>query len=169
MGAHGVIVVRPLRDSDSIAQLAALLHRAYAELGAMGLRYTAVDQSEAKTRERISRGHCFVAELGGLIVGTILYYPPNRKTPAEYYSRPGIAVVGQFGVDPVHQRKRIGSELFAHVESIARAEGATEIALDTAESATHLIELYKSRGFRIVGFEKWDTTNYRSVIMSKSL
>lgn len=169
MTADAAIRIRPFVDSDPVWHLTALLHRAYAELGAMGLHYTAVDQSESKTRERIGRGRCFVAEFDGAIVGTILYYPPNRSTPVAYYSRQGVAVVGQFGVEPILQRKGIGSALFARVEAAARADGATEIALDTAETATHLVELYKTRGFRIVGYEQWDTTNYRSVLMSKAL
>ncbi len=50
------ILIRPLAVSDSIAELMALLHRTYTKLGALGLRFTAVDQSEAKTRERIANG-----------------------------------------------------------------------------------------------------------------
>jgi len=45
--------LRPLAPSDSIVELTLLLHRAYARLGAMGLNYTAVDQSPDVTARRL--------------------------------------------------------------------------------------------------------------------
>lgn len=60
--------------------------------------------------------------------------------------------------------------LLNRVESRAAQEGYLELALDTAESATHLIDLYERLGFRIVDTHDWRPgTNYSSVIMSKSL
>lgn len=44
------IVIRPLDPADSIAELTALLHRAYAPLLAQGLRYVATHQDETTTR-----------------------------------------------------------------------------------------------------------------------
>lgn len=169
MGLPSNILIRPLDASDSIAAITELLHRAYAELGAQGLRFTAVDQPEEKTRARIATGRCFVAELDGVVVGTILYYPPNPKASAEYYRRPGVAVFGQYGVEPAHRGKRIGSAMLAQVETLARADGAAELALDTAEDAKALVAMYAKMGFRIVGYDNWIVTNYRSVIMSKAL
>ncbi len=123
----------------------------------------------AKTRERIGTGRCFVATLDGLIVGTILYCPPKPEGFYKLYRPSSLAVFGQFGVEPAHRGKRIGSILLAHVESIARADGALELALDTAEDARNLVEMYTKMGFRIVGYDNWIVTNYRSVIMSKKL
>lgn len=163
------IKIRPITDDDSIAELTALLHRAYAELGAAGLRFTAVDQSEEMTRKRIATGRCLVAELDGTIVGTICYYAPKTHEHCEYYRRPGVAVFGQYGVEPAQRGKRIGSRLLEHVEQVARADGATELALDTAEDAQALIAMYTKMGFQIVGYDNWIVTNYRSVIMSKIL
>lgn len=56
-----------------------------------------------------------------------------------------------------------------YVEARAALCGATEIALDTAEPATHLRDWYASRGYRPIEFAQWAHTNYRSIIMSKSL
>jgi hypothetical protein len=70
------IAIRPLDPHDSIEGLTALLHRAYAPLGAMGLNYTAVDQTPSDTRSRIGKGICFVAvDGGGRLVGTVLFQP----------------------------------------------------------------------------------------------
>lgn len=77
------IELRALRRDDSIEALTALLHRGYAQLGALGFRYKAVDQSPDVTRERIS--------------------------------------------------------------------------------------LYQRRGYRHVGFAQWSHTNYRSIVLSKTL
>jgi ribosomal protein S18 acetylase RimI-like enzyme len=56
------------------------------------------------------------------------------------------------------------------VEEEARSmEKVNEIALDTAETAYHLIDFYKKRGYRYIETIKWDATNYKSVVLSKSL
>jgi hypothetical protein len=47
------IVTRPCTAADAPA-LARLLHRAYAELGARGLNFTAADQNEQTTLTRAS-------------------------------------------------------------------------------------------------------------------
>jgi GNAT superfamily N-acetyltransferase len=169
MAASPGVQIRALAPDDSIAALTELLHRAYAELGAQGLRFTAVDQSESMTRERIAKGRCFVATLNGAIAGTITYYPPRADAISRWYRRPGVACFGQFGVDPTHRGKRIGSSLLAHVETVARGEGVTELALDTAENATALVAMYARMGYRVVDYDNYVVTNYRSVIMSKSL
>ncbi len=169
MNERSTIQIRELSAVDSITELTALLHRAYAELGEQGLRFTAVDQSEEMTRKRIATGRCFVAELDGALVGTICYYAPKTHEHCDYYRRPGVAVFGQYGVDPEQRGKRIGSRLLEHVEAVARADGATELALDTAEEAKALVAMYEKMGFRAVGYDNWIVTNYRSVIMSKTL
>jgi len=57
--------IRRLRDEDSREELTELLHRAYAELGALGFRYRAVDQDVEMTRKRLTRGECYVAARSG--------------------------------------------------------------------------------------------------------
>ena len=72
-------------------------------------------------------------------------------------------------MEPDLQRQRIGTLLLEFVERHARRLGAAELALDTAVPATHLIRWYESMGYREVGREDWEATNYESVILSKSL
>lgn len=135
----------------------------------MGLRFLATHQDVATTRSRVSSGHCFVAELDGKVVGTICYYEPSRKTGCDYYKKKGVAHVGQLAVEPLQQRLRIATKLMKHAEDFARTRGMRELALDTAEPALHLIEWYARIGYRIVGHQQWEVTNYRSVVMSKVL
>jgi hypothetical protein len=75
-----VAVLRPLAASDSLEALTALLHRAYAPLGAMGLNYTAVDQSVETTARRFGGAHGLVAEQDGRVVGTVVVNGPLDAT-----------------------------------------------------------------------------------------
>ena len=162
--------IRPLAPTDSIEELTALLHRAYAELAAMGLRYSATHQSSEVTAARASEGECALAVLDGVVVGTITLVPPDRARGTAWYDRSDVATFGQFGVEPHLKRHGIGSALLEHVVARALALGARELACDTSERALHLIEYYARRGFRQVGFADWRPhTNYRSVILSRAL
>jgi GNAT superfamily N-acetyltransferase len=163
------ITIRRLEPSDSIAELTGLLHRAYAPLAEAGMRFLATHQDENVTRRRIAKGECFVALRDGRLVGTIVLNPGGTTTGCDYYDRPGVSTVNQFAVEPELQRLGLGSTLMDLVEARAREIGATEIALDTAEPATHLIQYYSRRGYEIVGLTQWEVTNYRSVIMALRL
>ena len=55
------------------------------------------------------------------------------------------------------------------METEAAARGARELALGTAEGAHHLVRWYEKLGFRFVEFMDWSSTNYRSVVHSKTL
>ena len=161
--------MRELAPADSIADLTALLHAAYARLGGMGFNYTAVDQSEDVTRKRIARGLCLVAVDGGALVGTIMFHPPGRSGGCPCYERPDVATIGQFGVLPSRQGTGTGTRLLREAERLAVASGAAELALDTSEGAGHLIAWYGREGFRFVEHVRWEGKTYRSVIMSKQV
>lgn len=161
--------IRVLSSSDSIEALTSLLNRAYAGLGAMGLNYTAVDQSAEVTAQRAHFGTCLVAAVGSELVGTIMVRPTHTESPCLYFTQPGVATAHQFAVAPEFQRSGIGSILLSRAETWAREHGFSELALDTAESATHLIEYYGRRGYHRVGWVQWPGKTYRSVVISKSL
>jgi GNAT superfamily N-acetyltransferase len=164
-----MLKVRPLSSSDSIATLTQLLHRAYASLGAMGLNYTAVDQSPEVTAKRIDGGQCYVAEWSGSLAGTIVVKPTYEQNECDYFTKPGVAAVHQFGVEPALQGKGIGRALLATSEQWAVARGFRELAMDTAEQAKHLINLYSRLGYEHVAFVQWPGKVYRSVVLSKVL
>lgn len=164
-----LILIRPLQPSDSLAALTTLLHEAYERLARMGLQYMATHQTEATTRERIAQATCLVAVLDGRICGTILFRCSKQTAGCPWYDRPEVASLGQFAVDPAIQAQGIGLRLLKAVESLAAASGCREIALDTAEPAVHLIEWYSRMGYRFVEYAQWSHTNYRSVILSKTL
>ena len=166
---HQNRIIRPFSPDDSIADLTALLHRAYKPLLDMGLRYLATHQSEDVTRARIAKRRCFVAVSGDRVVGTVSYGFPDPWPGVPWFSQPGVASVGQFAVEPELQRNGIGGSLLSFVEDLARQDGVEELSLNTAEPAHHLIAYYEKRGYRVVDTTDATMPNYRSVIMSKRL
>lgn len=163
------MLIRPLTDADSLEALTALLHRAYARLAAMGLNYTAADQTPEVTARRIRGGTCFVAEIDGKIAGTILVQPTYVHNKCDYFTRAGVACAHQFAVDPEQQGRGLGRLLLAHAEDWSRARGYAELAMDTAEPATHLVDFYRRLGYAHVGWVQWPGKVYRSVVLSKPL
>ena len=169
------VMLRPLRPSDSLEALTALLHRAYARLGAMGLNYTAVDQSALTTGARFASGQGFVIEEGGALVGCVVVAGPfdaaqnpgTRRSP--WYLRRDVAHLHQLAIDPAQQGRKLGDELIAACEAWARERGFRAIALDTAEPAHHLRARYARRGYTEVDQMQWDGKRYRSLILVKPL
>jgi GNAT superfamily N-acetyltransferase len=161
--------IRYLAENDDLKELTGLLHRAYKKLGDRGFRYVATHQNVKTTEKRIKNGKCLVAVLGEKIIGTITYYSPDNTSGNEWYNKETVAAYGQFGVEPEYQSYGIGSRLIDEAEKIALEDKAEEIAIDTAEGAAELISFYEKKGYRHVGYVKWEVTNYRSVLMSKKI
>jgi len=165
----GEFVIRAYRASDAIPPISRLLHEAYAPLAAMGLRYTATHQDDEVTLSRLLRGFPFVVEEDGGIVATVTLYAPEPDSQCAWYRNPAVYSFGQFAVKPDLQRNGLGRRLIGLMENEARSRGAQELALDTAEGAHHLRDWYGRLGYRHVEWVSWDTTNYRSAILSKTL
>ncbi len=162
--------IRKIGPTDSVEELTELLHRAYSPLGKMGLNYTAVDQSPGNTIERINAGFCLVATEDGRLIGTIVVEPTGKKdAECPYYAKAGVASAHQMAVAPDCQRRGIGTRLLEAAEAWARSNGFSELALDTAEPAFHLIEMYSRRGYRRVDSVQGQGKSYRSVFMAKRL
>ena len=171
---HG-LVIRPLAARDSFDALTALLHRAFAPLAAQGMNYTAATQSAELTRRRAAEGQCLVAELDGVIAGTVIVCGPYEETatdwPADapWYRDPDTAHCHQLAVDPRAQRQGIGRALVAACEQWARDRGYRWMALDTAEPAAALRALYRRLGYAEVGQVQWPDKAYRTVVLRKAL
>ena len=168
-------VLRPLAPADSLVALTALLHRAYARLAAMGLNYTAVDQSLETTARRVAGGRCFVVEHGGVLAGTVTVNGPwdaallPGARECAWYLRRDVAHLHQLAVDPAHQGHGLGDRLVAACEQWAREQGYRAIALDTAQPADHLRRRYERLGYAAVDTVQWAGKRYRTVIMVKPL
>lgn len=163
------VEMRRIQPADSIAELTEFLHRAYAPLAAKGMRFTATHQSEDVTRARIAGGECYLALRDGAVCGTITFKNAEQTNGSPWYDQDDVASFGQFAVEPGLQRHGLGRTLIALAERRALETGVREIALDTAEPATHLIAFYTRLGYRFIEHAQWGMTNYRSVVMSKTL
>lgn len=169
-------LVRALGPQDSMAELTALLHRAYRKQVEMGLRPLAGRQTEEVTRARTSHGECFVATLGGTgagaesrLVGTILFQEKEDARFPGHFLVPGVAHFSLLAVDPDAQGRGIGHLLLATVEDRARALGFNELACSMAEPDEGLMRFYLRNRFRFVEHWQWPYTNYRSAILSRTV
>jgi len=133
--------LRLFGPDDSISELTALLHRAYAPLAAMGLRFVATWQDDTTTRKRIDR--------------------------SPWYDRADVASFQQLAVEPIFQEQGWARRLVAHAENLTWRRGFRHLALDTSDRATHLINLYQRYGYAIVEPITWTAVNYNSVVLSK--
>jgi GNAT superfamily N-acetyltransferase len=163
------LVIRDWSSSDSIPELTHLLHAAYAHLAQRGLRYVATHQDDIITARRLGRGFPLVAYLHQELVATATLYPPRPDSPVPWYRRADVCHFGQFGVRPDRQRNGIGARILRELERRARVRGASELACDTAEQAEHLRSWYDCEGYRFIAHTQWAITNFRSVVLSKSL
>lgn len=161
-----------LFEDDDASQLTELLHAAYAELGAMGLNYTAVDQDAETTRERARGGQCWVVEHDGQLVGSLtMSLPPSqglRELTAEARHEYR-AWLNQVAVSPEARGLGIAADLWQKGRQWAVSQQATSIGVDTAVPAEHLIQLYGAWGFMRVGTIRWPGKTYASIVMSRPL
>lgn len=153
---------RPAVDTD-IPELRRLLNASYQEHAEKGLNYTASYQDEATTRERISRGRAFVIQRQGVLIATVLFTEQN------YFTKKRTAYISQLAVHPELKGSRLGSKLMDICEELARNEGFEAVQLDTAKPATHLVDWYQRRGFKIVGETHWEGKTYDSWVFEKNL
>lgn len=161
-----------MADSDSLKELTELLHAAYRELGDLGLRFTAVDQSVERTKRRLKGGLSFVAveAASGMLIGTITLNLLKEEGDPPLYLRPDCVSFGQFGVHPQWRGQGIGSALHEAVKRCALERGFRWLALDTAKPAVHLIKLYERWGYQVAGEHHWGgRINYTSVLMRLDL
>src|ERR1043165_6651586 len=153
------VEIRRLAPGDSIEELTALLHRAYAGQVAMGLRPLAGRQDAATTRRRCASGECYVAVLRGALVGTILFHEIEDAKGPPWFQRPEVDSFSQFAVDPAVQGQGIGRLILDHTERRAAGAGARELGLSMAEPDTALHDFYLRRGYRFIEHWQWPYTN----------
>src|ERR1043165_6078293 len=112
--------IRQWHDGDNISSLTDLLHRAYKPLADMNLHFLATHQDDTITKERISKGTCFLAEIDGEVVGTVTFYSPEKMGGTPWYEKERVAKFGQFAIEPEYQKQGIGSLLMDYIEEETR-------------------------------------------------
>lgn len=161
-----------LATTADVPQLTELLHIAYAELGARGLNFTAVDQIDEVTAARMQPLSTWVLSAGGELLATAtLTFPPTPeiRVLSSEASIPATAWLNQLAVAPARRGDGLARILFDHACNWARANGARRLGLDTAAPARHLRDLYERWGFQAVETIQWPGKSYESVVMSRPL
>jgi GNAT superfamily N-acetyltransferase len=165
----GSVVLRRFDPSrDSYEQLTAMLNRAFARLGMMGLNCTCVDQDVSVTIQRAQAGDCFVVVSDTKLIGTMTLYASDSESACGHYHRRDVATIRQLAIDPSWQNRGIGKSLLAFAEHWAATRGYAELALDTPYPAAHLVSFYRAQGFRIVDAVRFKGKVYESAILSKA-
>jgi GNAT superfamily N-acetyltransferase len=162
-------IIRLMSSNDSVEKINAVLRSAYSSLAEAGMKYAASHEDVEATRKNIAKGECFLVIKDSEIIGCVNLRKPGSELGPDWYSQPGVVTFGRFAIDPRFQGQGVGSKLLDHIESRAKALGSKEIAFDTSEKADHLIKMYNKRGYRFIQYHQWDITNYRSVVMSKTI
>ena len=162
------LTIRRLTNSDSLIELTALLHAAYADHARAGRRFFASYQSVEDTGRRVSKGECWLALEGGSVVGTVTVTVPFNP-PAGFPAGAQAGTFSQLAVLPILRGTGLGHRLLCLAEKRIAELGRNEAVIDTSSLASELIAWYQRRGYRKVGRWRWDVTNYESVVLSKPI
>lgn len=165
------LTVRTFADEDA-DDLTGLLHAAYAELGARGMNFTAVDQTPETTLKRARGGRCWIVQGGVHILGTLTMSLPPSKTVQGLTAEARVAArawLNQVAVAPSHQGAGIASHLWMLGQEWARSVGATSVGVDTAIPAQHLVRMYGAWGFEHRDVIHWEGKTYDSAVMTRQL
>ncbi|WAB85214.1 GNAT family N-acetyltransferase [Microcella daejeonensis] len=163
--------LRPAAESD-VPALTALVHAAYAELGAQGLNFTAVDQDDRTTRYRTFAGSSWIVhDAGELIATATVSFPPGEvlRGLSAVARDPATAWLNQLAVHPARRGEGHARLLLDRCLEHACEVGATSIGLDTAAPASTLRLLYEHWGFGDREIIHWPGKTYDSVVMTRPL
>ncbi|CAD6559993.1 hypothetical protein LMG28727_07012 [Paraburkholderia kirstenboschensis] len=108
-GMGRVVLRRFDPERDSFDELPAVLHRAFARLGAMGLNCTCTDQSVSVTKARATLDDCYVVVFDGRLIGSAR---PVRKASYKVLptAHPQVIALNKDLSDPA-ANVRIGSSI----------------------------------------------------------
>jgi GNAT superfamily N-acetyltransferase len=105
---------------------------------------TALEHIATHLAERAAFETPFVAEVDGHVAGmACLRLLPCAFDPAPY------AELTELYVEEAYRRRGIGRALFTQIEGVARAAGATRLALITAWRNTEAQAFYHAIGYRL--------------------
>lgn len=170
------IAVRRFMTGDSVPEITALLHRAYARQRALGLDPLAGRQDDTITLDRVLASEAYLAvadvskhdsDRNEIIVGIILFNEHEKVTFPAAFLEPRTSHFAMFAVDPQLQGIGVGVKLMEQCETRARETGSDRLALSMAEPDTSLRRYYERRNYEFIEYWQWPYTNYRSLILAR--
>lgn len=138
-----MITIR-LARAEEYHQVGELTVRAYADTGAIDAERDYV-ASLRDARGRARDSPLFVAELDGVLAGTVTWCPPGSSQ--REVARDGEGEFRMLAVAPQHGRAGIGAALVHHVIDLARAADLQALVLCSATTMTAAHRLYPRLGF----------------------
>lgn len=164
------ISIAPIQPDDDAMAVFRLVQRAYAPLAAEGLRFTATYQNASQIMSRLHEDRGFLIRRQGQIIGAFGMTYPEKPNYGDWVCPGSLASFQLFCVDPDCQGLGVGTRALRHMERLAKEWGAEWLALDTADTAAHLISFYRRNGFERVGSVDYrPSTNYLSVVLAKPI
>lgn len=156
-------------DPESIRRLTAFLDVVYGDRAKKGIDYLRGSQTEESTLRMIQNKECWVAEIGGQIVGSFAVSTPENTRGSWWYRQPGVAEVSQLAVHPSFRMLGLFPLLMDAAEQRAVELGAVEVAGSAPSQRKRLIQAYLRRGHRIVDYKWPKNSRYGCIIFSKTL
>lgn len=118
------------------------------------------DPSRPLVEEYLQRGHCFVGDRDGTIVGVYVLLQ----------TRPATVELVNIAVAECHQGKGIGKRLVRHAVQTARSLGFQTIEVGTGNSGVGQLALYQKCGFRMTGIDlDFFTRHYKEEIVENGI
>lgn len=116
-----------------------------------------------KCKKELEKGSKFgfYAVENDKIIGNIIFQMHKQEH--------SILEIKNFRVDSGHQRKDVGSKLYKSVEEYAKANGFSEIQIDTHAENNDMINFLEKQGFKIRSKKYLYTLDQLEVILSKKI
>lgn len=153
--------IRPAKLADA-PTLAILYRRAYATNVDLGFRSRAADADRADLEAWIRDDRLYVATRAARLVGSVRYRSSSRYDP-------DAAEFARLAVPPRARGDGVGTALIAHVEAVARREGADRMRLRTFDGHPFLPAMYRRRGYREIRVRSLEEASFDVLHMEKRL
>lgn len=159
------IVIQKLQETSyDYKDVVDLLHEAFQERLAQGLKYTCSTMTEEQFRNRTANGIVYVAiddETGLCGTATLTIKTDKNGVKYGYYEYNGIR--------SDMKGKGIGTMLYIYIERESVKNGCEYLISDTSTQATSAVKYHLKNGFKIIGLESYRSTNYWSYVFRRQL
>ena len=143
------IVIQKLQETSyDYKDVVDLLHEAFQERLAQGLKYTCSTMTEEQFRNRTANGIVYVAiddETGLCGTATLTIKTDKNGVKYGYYEYNGIR--------SDMKGKGIGTMLYIYIERESVKNGCEYLISDTSTQATSAVKYHLKNGFKIIGLE----------------
>jgi GNAT superfamily N-acetyltransferase len=157
------VLIRRLTPDDSVDQITALFHTAFALGPDQPYSYSAASQTSEKTLKQIREANCWLAWAGDRLAGVAILFRPEP-----HLTLGSGAHLAQMAVHPGFQGRGIGSRLLETCEQDALNMGACGVWASSPVGSRQL-SLYLRLGYRFLEYKVWPDSSFDSILFGKRL